>query len=96
MVSTTVNYQFHGADTRGLANHGWLVSRHSFSFANYYNPERVNFGALRVLNDDIVHPGKGFGTHPHKNMEIISIPLSGSLAHKDSTGTEQEIKTGEV
>lgn len=96
MTNATVNYEFHEANTRGLANHGWLVSRHSFSFANYYNPERVSFGALRVLNDDIVHPGKGFGTHPHENMEIISIPLSGSLAHKDSTGTEQEIKTGEV
>lgn len=87
---------FHGADTRGLADHGWLVSRHTFSFANYYNPDRVNFGALRVLNDDIVKPGMGFGTHPHDNMEIISIPISGSLAHKDSAGHEREIKTGEV
>lgn len=87
---------FHGADTRGLANHGWLISRHTFSFAGYYNPDRINFGALRVLNDDIVKPGMGFGTHPHDNMEIISIPISGSLAHKDSTGREQEIKTGEV
>lgn len=86
----------HEADTRGLANHGWLVSRHTFSFASYFNPERQNFGALRVLNDDIVKPGMGFGTHPHKNMEIISIPISGSLAHKDSTGKEREIKTGEV
>ena len=87
---------FHSADSRGLANHGWLVSRHTFSFAGYYNPDRVNFGALRVLNDDIVSPGQGFGTHPHDNMEIISIPISGSLAHKDSTGREKEIKTGEV
>jgi len=86
----------HQADTRGLANHGWLISRHTFSFAGYYNPDRVNFGALRVLNDDIVKPGMGFGTHPHDNMEIISIPISGSLAHKDSTGHEREIKTGEV
>ncbi len=92
----TKNHVFHSADSRGLANHGWLISRHSFSFASYYNPDRVNFGALRVLNDDIVKPGMGFGTHPHDNMEIISIPISGSLAHKDSTGREQEIKTGEV
>jgi redox-sensitive bicupin YhaK (pirin superfamily) len=86
----------HGAETRGLANHGWLLSRHTFSFAGYFDAERQNFGALRVLNDDIVHPGMGFGTHPHNNMEIISIPISGSLAHKDSTGNEREIKTGEV
>jgi quercetin 2,3-dioxygenase len=87
---------FHSAESRGKADHGWLLSRHTFSFAGYYNPDRINFGALRVLNDDIVHPGKGFGTHPHDNMEIISIPVSGSLAHKDSTGREKEIKTGEV
>ena len=86
----------HAADSRGLADHGWLISRHTFSFANYYNPDRLHFGALRVLNDDIVKPGQGFGTHPHDNMEIISIPISGSLAHKDSTGREKEIKTGEV
>lgn len=92
----TKNQIFHAASTRGLANHGWLISRHTFSFASYYNPDRVNFGVLRVLNDDIVKPGMGFGTHPHDNMEIISIPISGSLAHKDSTGKEQEIKTGEV
>lgn len=90
------NMVFHKSDSRGSANHGWLISRHTFSFAGYYDPDRVNFGALRVLNDDIVKPGKGFGTHPHDNMEIISIPISGSLAHKDSTGREQEIKTGEV
>jgi quercetin 2,3-dioxygenase len=87
---------YHSADSRGLANHGWLISRHTFSFAGYYNPDRVNFGALRVLNDDIVKPGMGFGSHSHDNMEIISIPLSGSLAHKDSTGVQKEIKTGEV
>lgn len=92
----TKNKVFHAADSRGLADHGWLISRHTFSFANYYNPDRVHFGALRVLNDDIVKPGMGFGTHPHDNMEIISIPISGSLAHKDSTGNEKEIKTGEV
>lgn len=87
---------FHAAESRGLADHGWLNSRHTFSFANYYNPDRLNFGALRVLNDDTVKPGMGFGTHPHDNMEIISIPISGSLAHKDSTGHEREIQTGEV
>jgi len=86
----------HKANTRGTANFGWLDSKHTFSFGHYYDPDRVNFGALRVLNDDIVEPGMGFGTHPHDNMEIISIPLSGSLAHKDSTGNEEVIKTGEV
>ena len=90
------NYVFHNSKSRGLADHGWLVSRHTFSFAGYYNPDRIQFGALRVLNDDIVQPGMGFGTHPHNNMEIISIPLSGSLAHKDSTGNEKAIHTGEV
>ncbi len=90
------NRTFHAASTRGFAHHGWLQSRHTFSFAGYYNPDRINFGALRVLNDDVVKPGKGFGIHPHDNMEIISIPLSGSLAHKDSTGNEQEIKSGEI
>ncbi len=92
-IKSVVN---HPADSRGLANHGWLISRHTFSFAGYYNPDRINFGALRVLNDDIVKPGMGFGSHPHDNMEIISIPLKGALAHKDSTGVEKEIKTGEV
>jgi redox-sensitive bicupin YhaK (pirin superfamily) len=86
----------HKADSRGLADHGWLNSRHSFSFASYHNPERVRFGLLRVLNDDIVQPGEGFGTHPHDNMEIISIPLKGALAHKDSTGNEHIINTGDV
>ncbi len=96
MKTKNNNIVFHGAGTRGISNHGWLDSRHTFSFANYFNTDRMNFGALRVLNDDIVKPGMGFGTHPHENMEIISIPISGSLAHKDSTGNEQEIKTGEV
>jgi hypothetical protein len=86
----------HKADSRGLADHGWLKSRHTFSFAGYHNPERTRFGLLRVLNDDIVQPGEGFGAHPHDNMEIISIPLSGALAHKDSTGTEKVINTGDV
>ncbi len=86
----------HKADTRGDANHGWLHSKHSFSFANYYNPDRMGFGALRVLNDDIVSGGMGFGTHPHKDMEIISIPLSGDLEHKDSMGNTAVIKQGDV
>lgn len=86
----------HRADSRGLADHGWLVSRHTFSFANYYNPERMRFGLLRVINDDIVKPAMGFGTHPHENMEIVSIPLSGSLRHQDSMGNKHIITTGEV
>lgn len=86
----------HKADSRGKADHGWLNSHHTFSFASYHNPERVRFGLLRVLNDDIVQPGEGFGTHPHDNMEIISIPLKGALAHKDSTGNEHVINTGDV
>jgi redox-sensitive bicupin YhaK (pirin superfamily) len=87
---------FHSSDSRGAANHGWLNAKHSFSFASWYNPERTNFGALRVLNDDIVSPGAGFGTHPHDNMEIITIPLSGAIAHKDSMGNSSIIKTGEI
>lgn len=86
----------HKADSRGLAEHGWLTSRHTFSFADYYDPQKIRFGFLRVLNDDIVQPGMGFGTHPHDNMEIVSIPLHGELAHKDSMGTKQVIKTGDV
>ena len=76
----------HRADTRGHANHGWLQSFHSFSFAGFYHPEKMGFGLLRVLNDDVVSGGMGFGTHSHDNMEIISIPLSGSLRHKDNMG----------
>lgn len=86
----------HKANTRGHANHGWLDSHHSFSFANYYNPERMHFGVLRVLNDDVVSGGKGFGTHPHDNMEIISIPLEGDLEHKDSMGNTTVIRQGDV
>ncbi len=86
----------HKANTRGHANHGWLNTHHSFSFANYYNPERMNFGVLRVLNDDVVASGRGFNTHPHDNMEIISIPLSGDLEHKDSMGNVAVIKEGDV
>jgi len=86
----------HRAETRGTAAHGWLHSFHTFSFAGYHNPERMGFGALRVLNDDVVQPGQGFGTHPHENMEIISIPLAGALRHKDSMGNVHVIRTGEV
>jgi quercetin 2,3-dioxygenase len=86
----------HKADTRGDANHGWLHSRHTFSFADYYNPERIHFGALRVLNDDRVEAGMGFGTHPHENMEIISLPLEGDLEHRDSMGNVAVIKHGDV
>lgn len=92
----TMNTVLHKAQTRGHANHGWLDSNHSFSFANYHNPERMHFGVLRVLNDDRVAPGKGFGTHPHDNMEIISIPLEGDLEHKDSMGNVAVIKEGDV
>ena len=87
---------FHKADSRGYADHGWLKSHHSFSFAGYQNPERMNFGMLRVLNDDLVQPKMGFGTHPHQNMEIISIPLKGALSHKDSMGNKRAIEVGEV
>jgi redox-sensitive bicupin YhaK (pirin superfamily) len=91
-----LNSVLHKAETRGDANHGWLHSRHTFSFADYYDPERVHFGVLRVLNDDTVEAGMGFGTHPHDNMEIISIPLEGDLEHKDSMGTVSVIKHGDV
>ncbi|MCD6017142.1 MAG: pirin-related protein [Bacteroidetes bacterium] len=90
------NTILHKAETRGDANHGWLHSKHTFSFANYYNPERMHFGVLRVLNDDTVAEGMGFGTHPHDNMEIISIPLEGDLEHKDSMGNTTVIKNGDV
>ena len=90
------NTIIHKAETRGHANHGWLDSHHTFSFANYYNPERMNFGALRVLNDDRIDAGMGFGKHPHDNMEIISIPLSGELEHKDSMGNVAVIKSGDI
>lgn len=86
----------HKSNTRGYADHGWLKATHSFSFANYYNPDRVHFGVLRVLNDDIIAGGEGFGTHPHDNMEIITIPLSGALEHKDSMGNHGVINSGDV
>ncbi|UTW63925.1 pirin family protein [bacterium SCSIO 12741] len=92
----TMNTVLHKAETRGHANHGWLDTHHTFSFANYYNPERMHFGVLRVLNDDRVEAGRGFGTHPHDNMEIISIPLEGDLEHKDSMGNTAVIRQGDV
>ena len=92
----TMKSVLHKANTRGHVNHGWLDSNHTFSFANYYNPQRMNFGVLRVLNDDRVMAGRGFGTHPHDNMEIISIPLDGDLEHKDSMGNVAVIKEGDV
>ena len=92
----TMKTVLHKANTRGQANHGWLKANHSFSFANYYNPERMNFGVLRVLNDDHIAAGMGFGTHPHDNMEIITIPLSGQVEHKDSMGNSGIISPGEV
>ena len=90
------NFILHKASSRGHADHGWLNAYHSFSFASWYNPERIQFGMLRVLNDDTVAAGMGFGTHPHDNMEIITIPLEGDLAHKDSMGNSSTIKTGDV
>ena len=86
----------HKAASRGYADHGWLRSYHTFSFASYQNSERMNFGMLRVLNDDVVQPEMGFGTHPHRNMEIISIPISGALSHTDSIGNKRSIEVGEV
>ena len=90
------NIVLHKADTRGNANHGWLNAYHSFSFGSWYNPDKVQFGTLRVLNDDTIAGGMGFGTHPHDNMEIITIPLEGDLAHKDSMGNTEVIKNGDI
>lgn len=87
---------YQAADSRGDANHGWLKSKHTFSFANYHNPERMGFGALRVINDDFVIAGQGFGKHSHRDMEIISIPLSGKLGHGDNIGNNGIIETGEI
>lgn len=92
----TENSVLHKAESRGHANHGWLDTHQTFSFASYYNPERMHFGVLRVLNDDVVDPSKGFGTHPHDNMEIISIPLEGDLQHKDSMNNVAIIKKGDI
>jgi len=91
-----MNYQLLKSDTRGGANHGWLNTRHSYSFANYYDPNRVHFGALRVVNDDIISGGMGFGKHPHDNMEIITIPLSGGISHEDSMGNGSVVETGDI
>lgn len=87
---------FHKAGSRGYAEHGWLTTHHSFSFASYYDPAKMGFGALRVLNDDHIAPGSGFGRHPHDNMEIITIPLSGAIKHEDSMGNSAVVTTGEV
>ena len=87
---------FHASSTRGEANHGWLHAKHSFSFANYFDPKRIQFGALRVLNDDIIAPGMGFGSHPHDNMEIVTIPLEGALEHKDSMDNVGVIEADEI
>jgi redox-sensitive bicupin YhaK (pirin superfamily) len=91
-----MNKVIHRADSRGVADHGWLYSRHTFSFASYHNPQRMGFGKLRVLNDDIVKGGGGFATHPHDNMEIVSLPLAGALRHRDSMGNTHVIRAGEV
>ncbi|MCU0333927.1 MAG: pirin family protein [Chitinophagaceae bacterium] len=95
-MNNTPRYTLHKADSRGHANHGWLNSYHSFSFGGYYHPERIHFGALRVLNDDTVAAGMGFSTHPHDNMEIISIPTFGDLRHRDNTGNDAIIKQGDI
>ncbi len=81
---------------RGTADHGWLQANFSFSFGNYYNPDMVQFGMLRVLNDDTIAAGMGFGTHPHDNMEIVTIPLEGGLTHRDSMGNQETVRFGEV
>ena len=91
-----MNTEFHSSASRGFADHGWLKAKHSFSFASWFNRYRMHFGALRVLNDDIVAPGMGFGKHPHDNMEIITIPLKGALKHEDSMGFSEVINAGEV
>jgi redox-sensitive bicupin YhaK (pirin superfamily) len=91
-----MNTIIHKSDSRGRAEHGWLRSRHTFSFADYHDPARVHFGALRVINDDVVAPGAGFGTHPHRDMEIISVPLDGALRHRDNLGNVHVIRAGEI
>lgn len=90
------NIVYHPENSRGSADHGWLKAKHTFSFASYYNPERIHFGMLRVLNDDTIAEGVGFPTHPHENMEIITIPLKGAIAHKDSMGNSSVIQKGEI
>lgn len=91
-----MNYQLFKSESRGGANHGWLNTRHSYSFANYYDPNRVHFGALRVVNDDIISGGMGFGKHPHDNMEIITIPVKGGISHEDSMGNGSVVETGDI
>ena len=87
---------YHGANTRGMADHGWLKAKHTFSFANYHDPSRMGFGALRVINDDHIAARRGFATHPHRDMEIVTIPLQGSLRHEDSMGNSQVLQKGEI
>jgi redox-sensitive bicupin YhaK (pirin superfamily) len=91
-----MKYVIHRSESRGHVDHGWLKAAHSFSFASYFNPEKMGFGALRVLNDDIIAPGHGFGLHPHENMEIVTIVLEGKLLHKDDMGNKEYLKPGEV
>ena len=91
-----MNTVFHPSSSRGTADHGWLKTAHTFSFAGYYNPERVHYGVLRVLNDDWIAGGTGFGKHPHDNMEIVTIPLTGALEHQDSMGNKEVLRMGEV
>lgn len=91
-----MNYKIFKSENRGGANHGWLNTKHSYSFANYYDPQRIHFGALRVFNDDVITGGMGFGKHPHDNMEIITIPTKGGLKHGDSMGTGSVIEVGDI
>lgn len=95
-VANRVQINIHKANSRGQADFGWLQARHSFSFGSYFDPKRMGFGALRVLNDDIIAPTRGFDTHPHQDMEIVTIPLRGTLTHKDSMGNSSSIAAGEV
>ncbi len=91
-----MKYILDKSDSRGKFNYGWLDTRQTFSFSEYYNPQRMNFGALRVLNDDYIAPFRGFDTHPHKNMEIVSIPISGTMEHQDSMGNKFELSSGNI
>ena len=91
-----MNTRLYPSADRGKADYGWLKANYSFSFGNYYHQDKINFGVLRVLNDDVVSPGMGFGTHPHDNMEIVTIPLEGALRHRDSMGNEGTIGFGEI
>lgn len=95
-ATTETKQIIHRSDSRGHANYGWLDTRHSFSFSNYFDSQRIHFGALRVWNDDVIQPGTGFDTHPHDNMEIITIPLNGSVLHRDTMGYEEVVTPNEV